>query len=130
MTCRFGVKHITEDGYNVVNKEVNNEYLQSGKSTFKNHLTYELLLKLRKRTYDFSLAETTVKNNDKRRQLEKEMKESNDVKTDSILNENRTSGTVTDEDIIKMRECEKKKIDWKDKLYLSPLTTVGNLPFR
>lgn len=39
-------------------------------------------------------------------------------------------GFSSDYDVIKERPSEKRKVDFHDKLVLSPLTTVGNLPFR
>nr|XP_060614344.1 tRNA-dihydrouridine(47) synthase [NAD(P)(+)]-like isoform X7 [Anolis sagrei ordinatus] len=42
----------------------------------------------------------------------------------------KTVGVLTDEDLIRLRPCEKKKLDVLEKLYLSPLGKWGNVPFR
>ncbi|KAK2504575.1 hypothetical protein MC885_000700 [Smutsia gigantea] len=41
-----------------------------------------------------------------------------------------TCGPLSDEDTVRLRPCEKKRLDINGKLYLAPLTTCGNLPFR
>lgn len=117
IACRFGSKHITPEGRNRVNDEIHDKY-KSIPTSIHNQLSKELQFALRKRTYDLTESEANVKAVDEKM---KSLKQNID---------NQSSGCVTDEDIVKLRPCEKKKIDWKGKLYLSPLTTVGNLPFR
>lgn len=109
LSCRFGGEHIV-DGRNKIDAE-KYEKTKALWPTTVNHLTQDVQTALRKRTYNFKLAEALLKSGN-----------NEDVK--------KSSGTVTDEDVIKSLPREKKTIDFRDKLFLSPLTTVGNLPFR
>uniref|UniRef100_A0A6M2DI39 tRNA-dihydrouridine(47) synthase [NAD(P)(+)] n=1 Tax=Xenopsylla cheopis TaxID=163159 RepID=A0A6M2DI39_XENCH len=118
LSCRFGSQHISENGYNLISDDYDSNKPKSTLSQINSSLQY----KLRKKEYDFKLTEQSVK------KIE-DMMESNEELKKNITETNRI-GCVTDEDIVPTKKREKKKIDWKNKLFLSPLTTVGNLPFR
>lgn len=122
ISCRFGSKHISPEGYNIVLEDVANKWVDDTKNT----LVPSLQMDLQKKKYNFDLAEKLVKHMDPRQNSNNSDKELPNAETNNAKN----IGVVTDEDLIKLLPREKKQINWRDKLYLAPLTTVGNLPFR
>lgn len=111
LACRYSGSHVTEE---LVNKGF---YLKDSLplTTF-NQIEYDLVNVLRKKKYDFKRADS-------------EIKKAADIRKAAKTSE-KPLGSVSDEDLIKPRAVEKPKIDFKNKVLLSPLTTVGNLPFR
>ncbi|KAL0269137.1 UNVERIFIED_CONTAM: hypothetical protein PYX00_006964 [Menopon gallinae] len=120
VTCRFGKSHLTDTGRNKKCPQKMAEYEKNGLKCV-NSVSKDIQFKLKKKTYDFSKSNAIVEEINKSKN-----EDTNCVNEDSEKN----IGPCSDADEIKLKQNEKKKINWEGKLYLSPLTTLGNLPFR
>ena len=125
LSCRFGKMHIKDNKYNIVNKDVYKDGV-TAKSLEKNHCPRDLKEILRKKNYDFKSSDKIV---DRVFKTREEAKESN-CECPSDEPEPKKMKVEVIEGKIETNDKEIKKIDWKDKTYLAPLTTVGNMPFR
>lgn len=104
--------------------------LEGGRENFiekiRNKLETTTQHKLRKKTYDFKLVSQAM-NILYKADVETNNSEENEQVHDA--NASRIGAAIVD-DFVKGRDSTRKKVDFKNKLYLAPLTTVGNLPFR
>ncbi|XP_035913000.1 tRNA-dihydrouridine(47) synthase [NAD(P)(+)]-like [Anopheles stephensi] len=124
VTCRFAGAHLDDQSRNIYP----DDYKHDNAMLVSTWLNPDLQHTLRKRKYNFSLSNRIVSKFERLQNEDK--KEKAEAANNPSEATSKPAGSVTDEDMIKLRSAERKRIVFRDKLYLSPLTTVGNLPFR
>ena len=97
VACRFGKEHLTEDFKNITKETFSESYLDQ----VKNSLTKSLQVELRKRRIPFPRSDEYLR---KMKDLQHKGRSLGEIE------EYQTSGVVTDEDIIKSKPGEKKKV--------------------
>lgn len=102
--CRYGSGHLKDGKVNIVDEE---KVAAVGGQTSINFLSNDIKFQLRRKKYDFSAANQAA----------------HEVANGKL--------TITEaKKSVRGRPLKAGRIDFAGKLYLAPLTTVGNLPFR
>uniref|UniRef100_A0A8C3J369 tRNA-dihydrouridine(47) synthase [NAD(P)(+)] n=1 Tax=Calidris pygmaea TaxID=425635 RepID=A0A8C3J369_9CHAR len=147
VTCRFAQAHLGDGYQNIINTELAKQW--EGKLLVRNNLSKDLQHQLRKRKFSFKKADEYLRGLAKPHGDGGKGGKTTGCSTEEQVVPNcttpqeelgdgpecpeassmKTVGPVTDEDIIKLRSCEKKK-QTSCKLSLHCLFQCGNLPFR
>ncbi|XP_058062406.1 tRNA-dihydrouridine(47) synthase [NAD(P)(+)]-like [Anopheles bellator] len=138
VTCRFAGAHLDENNRNIYPAD----HKPNDSMLITTCLGYDLQQILRKKQYNFHKSTKIVNKFEKLQQDERTSQKEKSAETTNTGVEHGKAeieeavpkpspiGPILDEDLVKLRSAERKRINFRDKLYLSPLTTVGNLPFR
>ena len=103
VTCRFGKKHVSADFKNIVNTEL---FEKEASSVTQSALNKDLTFALRKKKYLFPKAERYLKQLALVRNEGRPYRELGNMEKLEV----NASGAVTDEDLIRLRPCERKKV--------------------